>query len=203
MSAVTTPMPTAPSVATGPQPFRWTVEQYRRLGELGLFHDVKPMLIDGEIYTMVMPSPPHDTALGLTEEWLRSVFVSGYHVRSQKGFDIGTRHDPGPDLAVVPGSIRDYATRTPTTAALVVEVSDTSLFLDTTTKAELYATAQIPEYWVLDLVNRQLVVSRDPAPLPAGLGATAYRTRLTFGPADSVEPLAAPGHPVRVADLLP
>ena len=39
-------------------------------------------------------------------------------------------------------------------------------------------------------------------PLPQGLG-TVYRTRLTFGPADSVAPLAAPTATVRVADLLP
>ena len=117
--------------------------------------------------------------------------------------DIGTRSDPGPDLAVVPGSIRDYATRTPTTAVLVVEVADSSLALDTTTKAELYATAGVPDYWVIDLENRRLLIFRDPAPLPAGLGATAYRTHHTYGPGDAVAPLAAPGAAVRVADLLP
>ena len=81
--------------------------------------------------------------------------------------------------------------------------SDNTLFFDTTTKAELYATAGVPEYWVIDLQNRRLLVFRDPVPLPAGLGATTYRTHLTFDPADSVCPLAAPAVTVRVADLLP
>lgn len=204
MSTITAPPPkAAPATPPGPQPFRWTIEQYRKLGETGLFHDVKTMLIDGEIYTMVMPKPPHDTALGLTEEWLRTIFTSGCHIRNQKGFDVGTRNDPGPDLAVVPGSIRDYATRTPTAAVLVVEVAETSLDMDTTTKAELYATAGVPEYWVLDVTGRRLLVYRDPVPLPTGLGATAYRTHLTLSPTDRVSPLAAPQASIAVADLLP
>jgi Uma2 family endonuclease len=168
-----------------------------------LFHDMKTMLIDGEILTMTLPKPPHDTALNLAYEFLRAVFPTGHHVRNQQGFDIGTHNDPGPDLAVVTGSIRDYTTSTPTTAVLIVEVADTSLFFDTTTKAELYATAGVPEYWVIDLENRKLLVFRDPVALPAGLGATAYRIRQTFGPADAVSPLATPSATVLVADLLP
>jgi hypothetical protein len=61
----------------------------------------------------------------------------------------------------------------------------------------------VPDYWVLDVDGRRLLVFRDPEPLPAGLGATAYRTRLAFGPDEAVAPLAAPGAAVRVADLLP
>lgn len=204
MSAVVTPRPkpTAPPAASW-QPYRWTIESYRKLGATGLFHDMKTMLIDGEVYTMVMPNPPHDTALSLAAEYLRSVCPAGYYVRNQQGFDIGLRNDPGPDLAIVPGSVRDYAARTPTTAIMVVEVSHTTLFMDTTTKAELYATAAVPEYWVLDVENRKLIVYRDPEPLPQGLGATAYRTRLTFKPDATVSPLAAPTAAVKVADLLP
>jgi Uma2 family endonuclease len=194
---------TSTSSTSGPQPYRWTIAEYRELDKTGLFHDKKTMLLDGELYVMVMPNPPHDTALGLVEEWLRTVFTSGHHVRTQKGFDIGARNDPGPDVAVVPGSLRDYATKTPTSAILVVEVADSSLQIDSTKKPELYATARVPDYWVIDLPNRRLLVYRDPAPSPAGLGAAAYKTHLTFGPGDSVSPLAAPNSSIRVADLLP
>lgn len=187
----------------GPKPWRITITQYRELGDTGCFNGVKTMLIRGEVYTMVFPNPPHDVSLGLTDRWLNRVFVTGYHVRNQMGFDIGTNNDPGPDLAVVPGDIRDYATATPRVAVLIVEVADSSLDIDTTTKAELYATAGVPDYWVIDLVNRQIIIFRDPAPLPAGLGATAYQSRHTFGPNDSVTPLHAPNASICVADLLP
>jgi Uma2 family endonuclease len=189
--------------STGPQPYRWTIEGYRRLRETGLFHDMKTMLIDGEVLTMMIPSPPHDTALTLVFQYLLASCPAGHYVRNQQGLDVGTRNDPGPDLAVVRGAARDYARQAPTTAALVVEVADSSLFLDTTTKAELYATAGVPEYWVIDLEGKQVLVFRDPVSLPAGLGATAYRTHQTHGPTEVITPLAAPNASVRVSDLLP
>jgi|SRR5579872_3058473 len=203
MTTATLNPPTAHANRVGPQPYRFTIEAYRKLGETGLFHDMKTMLIDGEVLTMPLPNPPHDTALDLTYEFLRAAFPSGHHVRNQHGFDIGTHNDPGPDLAVVTGSIRDYANTTPTTAVMIIEVADSSLFIDTTTKAELYATAGVADYWVIDLENLKLHVFRDPVALPAGLGATAYRTHLTLNPKDSIAPLAAPNASIQVSDLLP
>ena len=55
-----------------------------------------------------------------------------------------THSEPQPDVAVFAGQLRSYADH-PTTALLVVEVSDTTLSDDLTTKAELYATAGIAE----------------------------------------------------------
>ncbi|WP_439625551.1 Uma2 family endonuclease [Gemmata sp.] len=189
--------------AAGWSPRRWTIAEYRKLGETVVFDGVKTMLIHGEVFTMALPKPPHDTALSLLHEFLRTAFAAGHYVRNQQGFDIGTDNDPGPDLAVVTGTIRDYANRTPTAAVLIAEVSETTLFMDLTTKAELYATAAVPEYWVVDLPGRQLHVFRDPVPLPAGLGATAYRSHTTHAETETVAPRAAPAAAVRVADLLP
>jgi Uma2 family endonuclease len=186
-----------------PQPFRWTLKDYRALARTGFLDDKRTMLLDGVICLMPNPNPPHDTAVGLTEAWLRGVFVTGYWVRNQMSFDIGEDTDPGPDVAVVPGTIRDYAQAAPRVALLIVEVAGSSLFGDTTTKAEKYATAKVPDYWVIDLENRQLIVFRDPSPLPAALGANAYRQRTTYGPDAIVSPLAAPDASVKVADLLP
>jgi Uma2 family endonuclease len=118
-------------------------------------------------------------------------------------FTIGVNNDPGPDLAVVPGEIRDYFDVNPTEALLIVEVSDSTLFFDTTTKAELYATAGVADYWVIDLEARELLVYRDPVNLPTGLGSTAYRTHLRFGVNDSFAPLAMPDARSQVSELLP
>lgn len=201
-TATLTPPPMA-RVQPALAPHRWTLDEYRKLNATGLFSDLRTMLLDGVLYVMALPSPAHNTAADLTAAFLRTAFPVGHHVRSGTAFDIGRRTDPGPDIAVVPGSIRDYAARNPSSAVLIVEVSDSSLFMDTTTKAEVYATAAVPEYWVIDLESRRLIVFRDPEPLPAGLGATAYRTRLTFTETDTVAPLAAPQHTIAVSDLLP
>lgn len=214
MSAVLTPTPVGvvtppplnsipPVPVSPPQPIRWTIAQYRELYKTGLFNDVKTMLIHGEVYVVGMPGPRHTLGVTRSARHLDRIFAVGSHVRRQDAFNIGTANDPGPDLAVVPGEPEDYPDSVPTTAHLVVEVSDSTLFDDTTRKAELYATAGVRDYWVLDLDGRQLLVYRDPAPLPTGLGATAYRSHQAFGPDAVVSPLAAPTATVRVADLLP
>jgi Uma2 family endonuclease len=145
-------------------------------------------------------NPPHATAIELATDALRTAFGSGWRVRVQLPLVLGLDTDPLPDIAIVAGKPRDTPTH-PTTAALVVEVSDTTLALDLTEKAELYATGGVANYWVLDLTGLRLLVFRDPAPVPAG--GTAYRTHQTLGPAESVTPLAASNSPITVSDLLP
>ena len=146
-------------------------------------------------------NPPHALAVELASDALRAVFAAGWRVRVQLPLVLGLDTDPIPDITVVPGRARDYTASHPSTAALVVEISDTSLTVDTTVKAEDYATAGIADYWVIDLENHRLLVLRDPAPVAAG--GVAYRTHLAFGPADTVAPLAAPTAAIPVADLLP
>lgn len=201
-ATMTAPQPALPN-ATGPAPYRWTCDEYRTLRDSGRFQDRRVMLIHGVILTMPMPDPPHNLSVGLADDWLRTVFAVGYHVRSQMAFDVGTENDPGPDLAVVAGTRRDYAAKQATAAVLVIEVADSSLTLDTTEKAELYATAGVQDYWVIEVENRQLHVFREPVPLPEGLGATAYRKRDVLGPSDRISPLAAPNASILVSDLLP
>jgi hypothetical protein len=65
----------------------------------------------------------------------------------------------------------------------------------------MYAVAGIVEYWVLDVVKRELHVLRDPAPLTAG--GHAYTSTTKLQSTDSVAPLAAPNSPVLVSELLP
>jgi Uma2 family endonuclease len=76
---------------------------------------------------------------------------------------------------------------------LVVEVADTTLSFDLTTKAALYARAGIVEYWVLDVPGRRLIVHRHPQ-----LGK--YTTILIYSEQESVAPLAAPQAMFKVAD---
>jgi Uma2 family endonuclease len=177
---------------------RFTIPQYRELGRTGLYEDVKTMLIDGELFVKPMPGPLHNFGLSATEEYLREAIAGQFcHIRNQQGFDIGTRNDPGPDLAVVPGSFRDYQGRTPREANLIVEIADSSVNTDTGTKAELYATAGVPDYWVLDVDGRQLHVFREPQ--PGGM----YSSHRILTETEAVSPLAAPAATITVGQLLP
>jgi Uma2 family endonuclease len=178
----------------------WTVSMFHEVNASGAFAGRRPVLIRGVLLEQGEMNPPHATGVELVTEAVRAAFGPGWRFRVQLPLVLEQSSDPFPDLAVVAGSPRDSA-RHPTTAALVVEVSDTTLTLDLTTKAELYAAAGIADYWVVDLEHRQLLVFRDPAPVAAG--GAAYRTHLTLGPDATVSPLAAPAAVVRVADLLP
>jgi len=182
-----------------PVPVRFSHEQYRRLGELGFFDGRRVELLHGEVVEMSPQGWPHVVAKSKTADVLRAVFAGAGWVNEQSPFPTAGS-DPEPDVVVAPGRRDDYMDH-PTAALLVVEVADATLDKDTTTKAEMYATAGIADYWVLDLDGRRLHVFRDPRPIPDG--GAAYRSRTTHGPADAVAPLAAPTAAVRVADLLP
>jgi len=109
--------------------------------------------------------------------------------------------EPEPDLAVVTGSPRDYVSAHPRTALLVVEVADTTLALDRQRKLPTYARAGIPEYWILNLVERFLEVHRHPVSLPDQ--PARYETIQRLTAADRIAPLARPEASISVGDWLP
>jgi Uma2 family endonuclease len=177
------------------------VVQYYRLGELGFLKDKRVELIRGEILEMSPINWLHMAGTTKVGDVLRVVFAGKAWISIQNPLAMSDSA-PVPDVCVFRGQMGDYS-NIPTMAELVVEVSDTTLFYDTTTKAELYATAGIQDYWVLDLEGKRLLVFRDPVTLPAGLGATAYRTHLVLGSTEAISPLVAAAHTIRVSDLLP
>jgi Uma2 family endonuclease len=197
-------LPAAPPrpVAAKPTRKRFTVREFHEMWEAGWFDQCKPMLIAGEVYEMAKPGPAHNTSLTLADYIFKAIFATGYVVRIQMPLVLGQTSDPEPDLAVVAGSPRDFATH-PTTALLVVEIADTSLDMDTGTKAHLYAAAGIADYWVVDLNSRLMIIHRDPRPDPGNPFGASYGTATPLPAGQAVAPLAAPQSPVNVADLLP
>jgi Uma2 family endonuclease len=186
------------------QPRRWTRQEYEQLAALGVLRpDERVELIEGEIVAMPPQLSRYTTGVYLASEALRAIFGAGFVVRVQSPLALGQYSEPEPDVAVVAGSARDFADAHPTSALLVVEVSDTTLSFDRQRKASLYAAAGIPEYWILNLVHRQLEVHREPDPMPDTTYGFGYRTR-TIVLAGGV--VAVPGRSdthLAIADLLP
>jgi Uma2 family endonuclease len=186
-----------------PRPVRWTRDEYIRLCEEGWFNDRRVQLIGGEIIEMPAQYDLHGGAISLTLDALRVAFGTGFWVRPQLTLDLSPHGMPDPDLAVIPGSPRGRGPTIPTSALLVVEVSDSSLALDRNAKANLYAAGGISDYWIVNLVQRQLEVSRNPVADPSALFGCRYADRTILDPVDAIAPLAAPQAAVAVADLLP
>ena len=185
-----------------PQPLRWTREEFNELGEMGWFEGRRAILVEGEILAMPAMNKPHRTALILTDYALRDAFHPGCFVSVQCPFDIGEATDPEPDLAVIRGTVRDFAERGLTAAELVVEISDTTYTYDRREKASLYANAGVQDYWIVRLKTRQVEVYRRPQAdetQPFGFG---YGERAVYESDAVVQPLGA-SSPVAVSLLLP
>jgi hypothetical protein len=182
-----------------------TRHEFELGGSTGVFGPEERLeLIGGEVIGKVSPQrPPHASGTRRVQEALRRCFRDGFDVRVQLPLALDLMHEPEPDLAVVPGSIRDYEREHPTSAVLIVEVSDSTLAFDRTVKASLYASAGIAEYWVLNLPDRVLEVHRQPAAMAEQPFGHHYRSVTRLTESDAVTPLAAPHHALGVADLLP
>jgi Uma2 family endonuclease len=183
---------------------RWKRVEYDRLIESGFFQPGDPVeLIGGQLILAEPQGSRHFAAIQAVAEALRVAFGPGWDVRGQGPLALDDESEPEPDVAVVPGGFRDYVTRHPSQAGLVVEVSESSLALDREQKGSLYARAGLADYWILNLIDRVLEVCRDPAPDPDAPFGWRYRSRQVLGREASVAPLAWPGAGVRVIDLLP
>jgi Uma2 family endonuclease len=181
----------------------WTLAEFERLAESGFFDpDEKLELLEGDIVEKMTQREPHVKSLLLSQEALRQVFGVGYIIRIQAPLRMGQRSRPGPDLAVTEGLLRDMV-ETPSTAVLIVEISDSTLTGDRGLKASIYAANQIQDYWIVNLVDRVLEVHRTPGEMPSQPVGYGYRSIERFGPGQTVSPLAAPNSTVAVDDLLP
>jgi Uma2 family endonuclease len=186
-----------------PRVHLWTRGEYYRMAGAGLFEGKHVELIEGRVVEMSPMGSLHATAVALVARALEKAFGQAYFVRWQMPLAAGETSEPEPDVAVIAGDVRDYRETHPTTAVLIVEVADTSLAYDQTHKASVYAKTGIADYWVVNLIDRQLEIRRNPLPdatQPFGFGYADVRT---LSAADSVTPLAMPSATVQVADLLP
>lgn len=185
-----------------PNRAKWTVEEFDRLSELGAFADRKVELLDGEFFDKMTQLTPHAVAVRLMDKVLNARFGEGFDVRCQLPMTLELSK-PEPDFAVVVGQPRDYLESHPSTALLVVEVSDTTLQTDRDVKTPIYARAGVAEYWIVDLNARRLEVRREPradATQPLGFG---YRTLLSLNETDVLAPLVLPEASFAIADVLP
>lgn len=192
-----------PQAATVPQPvYQFTVDQYQRLQREGMFGSDRVELLEGVIVRKGPMNPPHAVALGRVCRHLGTRVPAGWCLRQQMDLTL-TESQPIPDVAVVVGTEDDYGTRHPVAAqvALVVEVADTTLDADRTTKLRIYARDRIPAYWIVNTPQRRVEVYT----LPVGGKNPRYRDSRQFSETETVTVALGPATigPIPVVDLLP
>jgi hypothetical protein len=182
---------------------RFTVDEYHKLGEIGvLTENDRVELISGWIVPKMTIYPPHNYAVSaLMKAFLALVGPTGV-VRVQQPITTPDS-EPEPDVVLATGRDADYKSRNPkpSECIVLVEVADSSLREDQTTKLELYAGAKVAVYWIVNLVERRIEVYTE----PRGGKNPAYKQRKDYGPEDEV-PVVVGGKQlgrIAVKELLP
>jgi Uma2 family endonuclease len=186
-----------------PRPLRWSQEEFHQMMDLGWFLGQNVELIRGEIVEMPCQKSSHYAGIDKTAKRLEIAFGPGFWVRTQAPVALGGDTEPNPDVSVVSGCREDYLKQHPRTALLIVEVSDSTLRYDRKTKGGIYAAAQIADYWIVNLVDRQVEVFRRPISDPTGEFDFVYGDVQICKPLDILIPLSAPQARILVGDLLP
>ena len=143
--------------------YRFTLQQYHQMARAGILtDDDKVELLEGWIVPKMVKHPPHDTVIDMIQEALRARLSQDWRVRIQSAIST-IQSESEPDLAVVRGPAKRYLDRhpEPEDAALVIEVAESSLDRDRW-KAQIYARAGIPVYWIVNLIDTRLEVYTDP-----------------------------------------
>lgn len=154
-------------MAAVPTPHRFTRDEYYRMGEAGLFAEERVELLDGEIITMPPQNPPHaGTTSGLATVVIR-LLGTNFTVRIQAPIVLNDWSEPEPDVAICRFDPNDYRHEHPKASdvLLVIEVAATTLVYDRGRKVAAYAVSGIPEYWIVNLVDRRIEVFSDPDPV--------------------------------------
>lgn len=177
---------------------RFTRGEVEQMLDAGFFAGQRFELIDGDLIDKMGQTPPHSYAIRRLCVRLVEIF-SVERIQCQQPAEAAPaereRSLPEPDVSVLEEMKDDYRRRHPRgdELLLAIEVADTTVRYDATTKRDLYARAGVPEYWVLDIPGRKLIVHRG----------------LTQGQFEQIETLpesavvSAGGMQIPVSELLP
>lgn len=177
---------------------RFTLDEYHRMGRAGVFdEDERVELLDGRIVEMTPIGPEHAGCVGALNRLLNRLVGDRAVVWVQNPVDLSQWAELQPDIAVLAPRSHGYRTAHPGTddILLVIEVAVSSLEHDRDVKLPLYAAAEVPEVWLVNLPGDTIAVYRDPGP-------GGYATVRIARRGDSLDALRLPGVALLVSDIL-
>lgn len=177
----------------------WTVDEYHRMALTGILDSSERVeLLEGKIIWKSAKGTAHRSAVGMTDYLFKEALKNRAWVSIQDPVALSNNSEPEPDIAVVKIDPLRYANHhpTPEEVYLIIEVADSSLKFDCDTKGKAYAKAGIADYWVLDVIDRELYVYRQPTP-------EGYKSKTVLSEDKTISPLQFPDLVVSVCDMLP
>ena len=180
-----------------PARYRFTVQQYQRMGEAGILgEDERVELIRGEIIQMAAIGSRHAAGVNDLNLCLLPQVLGRALLSVQNPVELPEDSEPQPDLLLLRHREDHYRNHLPLPAdvLLAIEVSDRSLAYDLRTKIPLYGERGIPEVWDWDIPHRQVHVFRK-------LVDGVYQEQFIVRPGEVLEPVALPGMRVDVTAI--
>jgi Uma2 family endonuclease len=172
---------------------KFTLDEYHQMSFLK--GNDRLELIDGEIIVM---SPVGKFHAARVKKLIRLLEGLGDRaILSVQDPLIVLGSEPIPDVVILKFREDFYATEAASAedALLVIEVSDSTLNYDRTTKVALYAKAGIPEVWVIDLNSSRVWVYGQPT-------EDGYLNIKAYERGEEIAPLFFPELVLRIADIL-
>ncbi|MGD1859353.1 MAG: Uma2 family endonuclease [Leptolyngbyaceae cyanobacterium] len=175
---------------------KWLVDDYHQMVAIGLLAGRRVELLGGDIVEMAPEGPEHAYLADNASKYLTRLLGDRAQVRDSKPITLAPDSEPEPDIAIVQPLGAVYRQRHPYSEDIfwLIEFAQSSLPKDLKPKRAIYATAGIPEYWIVNLQARRGVVLRD-------LAAGDYQSQQTIQ-SGTVAPQAFPDMAVSVARLL-
>lgn len=164
MSVLTASLNVLPAVPRDPI-LRLSVEQYHEMIRTGILTaDDQVELLEGWLVAKMPKKPQHRIATRLTQKALEAIVPAGWYVDAQEPITLADS-EPESDVMIVRGETQDYSDRHPQAdeIALIVEIADSTLERDRSTKKRMYARAGIPVYWIVNLVENTCEVYSAPS----------------------------------------
>ncbi|MBI3183109.1 MAG: Uma2 family endonuclease [Myxococcales bacterium] len=168
--------------------------EYDRMVDLGLFDGERVELLQGVLVQMSPQGAAHAHAVRRLMATLVPVLAGRAIVQAQLPLAASEESVPEPDLAVVP--LGDYSRSHPSSANWVIEVADSSIQKDRYVKSEIYAAAGVPEYWLVDLMERTVEVRTAPS-------GGRYTHLTTHRAGETLSPAAFPDVKIDLGEILP
>jgi Uma2 family endonuclease len=178
----------------------FSLAEFEHMVEVGAFSgpsEKRLELIPGELRQMSPIGFLHSQVVTLLTDWSYDVVPRGEIViRVQNPIRIPkSDSEPQPDLVWAARRTTPEHHPHPDHVLLLIEVADASLTDDRNEKLSLYAEAGIAEYWIVNLIDEQVEVYRNPS------GRT-YDERSIFQSDDEIHPLALTAAALRAGAIV-
>jgi Uma2 family endonuclease len=142
---------------------KWTIDDYHNMIKSNILTDKNCELINGDIVTMSPELPQHYNTTKKSVNYLAHLLQGKADVRFNGPITL-ENSEPEPDIAIVKLPESKYDQHHPYAEDIfwLIEVANSSLSKDLSSKKKIYAQANIAEYWVINLQNQELIVFRQP-----------------------------------------